>query len=87
MQSKTEQTCYDFKQGFTRLDGSNLFDDESFNKIILTLTAIANNSAHTSGYVCIGVCDKKKDSDRIKDIYDVAAVSYRGFISRESIMK
>ena len=79
MQSKTEQTCYDFKQGFTRLDGSNSFDNDSFNKIIQTLTAIANNSARTVGYVCVGVCDKKKESDRIKEIYGIEAVKYRTF--------
>ncbi len=79
MQSKTEQTSYDFKQGFTRLDGTNIFDDESFNKIILTLTAIANISAKNSGYVCIGVCDKKKDVERIKQIYNVDAVAFRDF--------
>lgn len=79
MQSKTEQTCYDFKQGFTRLDGSKSFDSESFNKIIQTLTSIANNSAKTTGYVCVGVCDKKKEVDRIKDVYDVETVKYRTF--------
>ncbi|HNW91164.1 MAG TPA: DUF262 domain-containing protein [Bacteroidales bacterium] len=79
MQSKTEQASYDFKQGFTRLDDSKQFDEESFNKIILTLTAIANNSAKTSGYVCVGVCDKKKESDRINEIYGTSAVKYRGF--------
>lgn len=79
MQSKTEQTSYDFKQGFTRLDGPNQFDDDSFNKIILTLTAIANNSARSVGYVCVGVCDKKKEASRVHEIYGVAAENYRGF--------
>lgn len=79
MQSKTEQTCYDFKQGFTRLDGSNSFDSDSFNKIIQTLTSIANNSSKTTGYVCVGVCDKKKEADRIKEIYGIDSVKYRTF--------
>lgn len=79
MQSKTEQTSYDFKQGFTRLDGNQKFDDESFNKIILTLTSIANISARSSGYVCVGVCDNKKDSERIKQIYGVDSQKYRNF--------
>lgn len=79
MQSKTEQTCYDFKQGFTRLDESKEFDSQSFNKIIQTLTAIANNSAETTGYVCVGVCDKKKEADRIKNIHNVDSVKYKNF--------
>ncbi len=79
MQSKTEQTSYDFKQGFTRLDGTKTFDEDSFNKIILTLTAIANNSAHNSGYVCVGVCDTKSDAERVKAIYGTVFVNYRTF--------
>lgn len=80
MQSKTEQTAYDFKQGFTRLDASKSFDDDNFSKIILTLTAIANTSATSSGYVCVGVADKKKDADRIKAIYGVDSQKYRSFL-------
>lgn len=79
MQSKTEQTLYDFKQGFTLLEASGVFDEESFSKIILTLTAMANNSSEAVGYICIGVTDKRKDSDRIKAIYGIEPVPYRGF--------
>lgn len=79
MQSKTEQTLYDFKQGFTILDGTFQFDESSFSKIILTLTSMANTSPRSVGYVCIGVSDKKKDADRIKQIYNVESVNYRGF--------
>lgn len=79
MQSKTEQTSYDFKQGFTSLDGSDEFSEENFSKIILTLTSIANNSAHNTGYVCVGVCDSKSDAERVKHIYDVNPKSYRNF--------
>jgi response regulator of citrate/malate metabolism len=43
-QSKIEQTLYDFKQGFTKLDGRGDFDQDSFDKIIKTLTAMANHS-------------------------------------------
>ncbi|MCQ9634750.1 DUF262 domain-containing protein [Chryseobacterium sp. WG23] len=79
MQSKTEQTSYDFKQGFTKLDGTNQFNEDNFSKIILTLTAIANNSARNTGYVCVGVCDSKADSDRVKTIYGVETTKYRDF--------
>ncbi len=79
MQSKTEQTSYDFKQGFTCLDDSRKFDEDSFNKIILTLTAIANNSPKNVGYVCVGVTDKKKDADRVNKIYGVVSSRYRPF--------
>ena len=80
MQSKTEQTSYDFKQGFTKLDGTNSFDENNFNKIIQTLTAIANNSPNSSGYVFVGVCDKKSDADRINDLHGNLAINYRKFL-------
>jgi hypothetical protein len=80
MQSRTEQTSYDFKQGFCRLDGNLQFDSESFSKIIKTLTAIANNSPRSVGYVCVGVCDKVSDSLRVKNLYNVEAVNYRKFL-------
>lgn len=79
MQSKTEQTLYDFKQGFTVLDSSNAFDTNSFAKIVKTLTAMANNSPHSVGYVCVGVSDKFTDAQRIKEIYGVEPTNYRGF--------
>ncbi|MFK7693078.1 RNA-binding domain-containing protein [Paenibacillus sp. HJGM_3] len=79
MQSKTEQSLYDFKQGLTLLDGTNSFDQGSFSKIILTLTAMANNSAEAIGYVCIGVSDSSKDMERIERIYDIQCINYRGF--------
>lgn len=79
MQSKTEQSLYDFKQGLTLLDGSNTFDHESFSKIILTLTGMANNSSSSVGYVCIGVSDNVKDRDRIEKIYGIQSIGYRGF--------
>lgn len=78
-QSRTEQTSYDFKQGFTMLVQPPVFDEDNFNKIILTLTAIANNSANSVGYVCVGVSDKQKDADRVKTIYGVDAVKYKHF--------
>ncbi|HTA28552.1 MAG TPA: DUF262 domain-containing protein [Bacteroidia bacterium] len=79
MQSKTEQYSYDFKQGFTRLDANKKFDQDSFNKIIQTLTAIANNSPTSSGYVCVGVSDNIKEAQRIKEIYGVESEKYRNF--------
>lgn len=78
MQSKTEQSLYDFKQGFTSLDGTNSFDFDSFSKIIMTLTAMANNP-NSVGYVCVGVCDNVKDKERVKEIYGIEPVYYRGF--------
>jgi hypothetical protein len=78
-QSKTEQSLYDFKQGFTRLDGKKEFDMASFNKMIKTLTAMANNSPGSTGYVCVGVADNERDAQRVVDIYGIKPAEYKGF--------
>ncbi len=79
MQSKTEQSLFDFKQGFLLLDGTNKFDDNSFSKIIKTLTAMANISPNCVGYVCVGVCDKAADAARIRTLHGVSAIVYRDY--------
>ena len=78
-QSKTEQALYDFKQGFTKLDGRGEFDQESFNKIIKTLTAMANHSPNSTGYVCVGVADNDNDAKRVENIYGIQLIEYKGF--------
>ncbi len=77
--SKTEQTLYDFKQGFTKIDGEREFDQGNFDKIIKTLTAMANHSPNATGYVCVGVADNEKTAKRIEQFYKVEPVKYKGF--------
>ncbi|AFY53721.1 divergent AAA domain-containing protein [Rivularia sp. PCC 7116] len=78
-QSKTEQTLFDFKQGFTRLDGKGEFDEASFSKIIKTLTAMANHSCSAVGYICVGVADNEADAKRIENLYSIKNVEYNKF--------
>ncbi|QFS46739.1 GmrSD restriction endonuclease domain-containing protein [Nostoc sphaeroides] len=78
-QSKTEQALYDFKQGFTKLDGRTEFDQDNFDKIIKTLTAMANHSPNSTGYVCVGVADNDNDAKRVESIYGSQCVEYKGF--------
>jgi hypothetical protein len=78
-QSKTEQTLYDFKQGFTKLDGKCEFEQDNFDKIIKTLTAMANHSPNSTGYVCVGVADNDNAAKRVETIYSTQCVEYKGF--------
>lgn len=78
-QSRTEQTLYDFKQGFLRLDGKNEFDDKNFSKIIKTLTAMVNNSRESVGYVCIGVADSRKSAEKVTALFGVEPTTYQDF--------
>ena len=80
MQSSTEQALYDFKVGLHSLiaTGSTL-DQDTFSKIIKTLTAMANTFPGSTGYCLLGVADKKETSEKYKEIYGSDSVSYSNF--------
>lgn len=78
-QSYTEQSAYDFKQGFLRLDGTNAFDDGSFEKILQTCAGIANIRKGAKGYVLVGVADKATTAARVQELYGATPLAYEGF--------
>ncbi|KMQ59485.1 hypothetical protein ACM46_20570 [Chryseobacterium angstadtii] len=78
--SHTENTCYDFKIGFHKMHNDSGFDDGCFDKILKTLTAIANISKDSIGYVIIGVADKKADSDFHEKYYKSKSVIFKEFL-------
>ncbi|MEH2040874.1 GmrSD restriction endonuclease domain-containing protein [Nostoc sp.] len=80
MQSSTEQALYDFKVGLHPLvaTGSTLSQD-TFSKIIKTLTAMANTFPRSTGYCLLGVADKKETSEKYKEIYGSDCISYSNF--------
>lgn len=77
--SNTENTSYDFKIGLHRLEKNGVFDDTCFDKILKTLTAIANGGSDNVGYVIIGVADEEKDSKRHNSIFNSKSVIYKNF--------
>ncbi|MBU4357555.1 MAG: DUF262 domain-containing protein [Planctomycetes bacterium] len=79
MQSFTEQSMYDFKQGFFRLDSSNAFDETAFGKYIKTASAIANIGPSSVGYLIIGVADCVSDAEKIEATYGVSRQKYNNF--------
>lgn len=78
--SQTENTSYDFKIGFHKLNHEGVFDENNFNKIVKTLTAIANISKDSIGYVIIGVADNKRDSDYHEKFYKSKSVTFKNFL-------
>jgi hypothetical protein len=80
MQSYTEQTMYEFKQGFLRLDGTNAFDEGMFGKVFKTLSAIANQKPAAVGYVIVGIADSADDLQKLKSMYGITEVSYQQFL-------
>lgn len=78
-QSFTEQNSYDFKQGFLRLDGKTEIDEDSFEKILKTVTGIANLVKNGKGYVVIGVSDSESTTTRIKKLYKIKPMKFSCF--------
>ncbi len=66
--SRIETSRYECKQGLLRLSEERTLDVELVARIGETLCGIANLGADTSGYVFIGVADKKADAERIKQL-------------------
>jgi len=80
MQSSTEQTLYDFKQGFMLLDGSQNQDEALYTKVFKTLTAMANIGPGAAGYVIVGVADDEQTANRLKALYGLKPTKYQRFL-------
>lgn len=93
MKSKTEAAVYDFKQGFYTLNPSKReFDENSFNKILCNISALANLGKGKTGYLFIGVTDKEDDTVKVESLDNLINVPrYYDFgvvgLERESIIK
>lgn len=80
MQSSTEQVLYDFKVGLHPLIiAENTLNQETFSKIIKTLTAMANTLPNSNGYCLLGVADNKVTAEKHKEIYGSNFISYTNF--------
>jgi hypothetical protein len=80
MQSSTEQTLYDFKVGLHALsETKNELNQDTFSKIIKTLTAMANTLPGATGYCLLGVAENKVSAERYKAVYKDDYVRYASF--------
>ena len=77
--SKTEQSNYDFKQGFMKLDGNDTFDEDSLHKIIATCVGINNIGIESTGFVLIGVADTQACANRVSELYGVDSLKSNDF--------
>jgi len=77
--SITEQTVYDFKQGFYTLNKPPSFDEGSFDKVMETCAAIANIGKGHKGYVLVGVAENAQTAARVKEIFGSQPLSFSGF--------
>ena len=93
MKSKTEAAVYDFKQGFYTLNpNSREFDENSFNKILCNISALANLGKDRVGFLFIGVTDKEADTLQVEKLDNLTNVPrYHDFgvvgLEREAKLK
>lgn len=69
--SQIELAHYELKQGMLRLDDKRSVDDAAVERVLQTVSAIANNGKNRAGTVIIGVADKPADASRISELDSV----------------
>lgn len=75
----TEGTNVDFKIGLHRLDTKGEFDKNALDKVLKSLTAMANIGLGTIGYIIIGVADDAEDSGRYEKHYKSRSRKVKNF--------
>lgn len=78
MQSKIEQPLFDLKIGLYSLQNDQ-YNEKCLHKIIKTLTAMANTGKNTTGYVIVGVADKKSDSQKYERKFGTLSKQFNSF--------
>ncbi len=66
--SEIELSDYELKQGLLSLAETRHVDNNLINKVIKTISAIANNGPDRIGKIIIGVTDKDAHADRIREL-------------------
>jgi hypothetical protein len=69
-----ETPRYEFKQGLCRLDAARKRDSDLIPRIIETACGIANIGRNSTGYIYLGVADKERDADRIRQLDQITPV-------------
>ncbi len=76
----TEHALFELKQGFTRLDGTGIFDDEAFENVLRTASAMANQGKDVEGFIFFGVADRPEHAERVAEIYDIHPLEKNEFM-------
>lgn len=64
----TELSLVEFKQGMSRLSEPPKLDSAIVEEIVRTLSAMANHGKDATGYVIVGIADKKSDAERVHQL-------------------
>jgi hypothetical protein len=66
--SEIELSDYELKQGMLRLSPDRTVDSDCIERVLKSVTAIANNGPERIGKVILGVTDKPADAERVKQL-------------------
>ncbi|WP_435232212.1 GmrSD restriction endonuclease domain-containing protein [Streptomyces althioticus] len=75
----TEDSLFELKQGFCRINDSATFDDASFAKILRTASAMANHGRDSKGVIFIGVADDAADAAAVERFAQIKPLKYEEF--------
>ncbi|WP_170063473.1 DUF262 domain-containing protein [Rathayibacter tritici] len=76
----TEHSLFELKQGFTRLDETKVFDDDAFESVLRTASAMANHAIGAEGFIFFGVADRPEHAKRIAELYSVVPLEVGKFL-------
>ena len=68
LRSRIETTKYECKQGLIDLSPNRKLNNDLVRRVVETICGIANSDPGTDGYIFLGVADKKKDAENIKNL-------------------
>jgi len=74
-----EGTNVDFKIGFHRLDSKGDFDKNALEKVLKSLTAMANAGKGSTGYIIVGIADDAEDNKKYEKHYTTKSKKYKEF--------
>lgn len=76
----TEHSLFELKQGFTRLDEAKAFDEDAFESVLRTASAMANHGLDAEGFIFFGVADRPEHAERIADLYSITPLEVGEFL-------
>ncbi len=74
-----EHSLFELKKGIHRLDATEKLDNEALERIFKIVTAIANDSPDTTGYILLGVADTHRAAERIKELHGTEYIKYGNY--------
>ncbi|MFV2013371.1 MULTISPECIES: GmrSD restriction endonuclease domain-containing protein [unclassified Micromonospora] len=74
-----EQSLFEMKQGLHNLDQEAKLNGRLLDRVLQTVSAIANEGPKVTGYIVIGISDDQLDAERVKAVHGTKAVRHDDF--------